>query len=63
MLVLNVLTCHYIPRTNVLWGDIMVLSSLRRYANTSSNARKSLLEYFHMLHAYLYRREDSWDER
>ena len=66
MLVLNVLTCHYIPRKNVLWGgggDIMVLSSLRRYANTWSIARKSLLEYFHMLHVYLYRREDSLDER
>ena len=39
MLVLNVLACNYIPHTNVpqSWGggggDIMVLSSLRRYAN------------------------------
>ena len=24
---------------------------------------KSLLEYFRMLHVYLYRREDSWEER
>ena len=64
MLVLNVLACNYIPHTNVLGGggDIMVLSSLRRYANIKCT--KILIGVLpRVTYVDLYRREDSWDER
>ena len=36
MVVLNVLACHYIPRTNVLWGGggyygFVIVTSLRKH--------------------------------
>ena len=43
----------------VLWFCRRYAAISTVFANTSSNARKSFLEYFHMFHVDLYRREDS----